>query len=111
MGRFIFNDNRNKKLKTLNEQGLRQPQADWDTQPLGDDRYVETHAGFQPGKPLVKNVTPMQAEPSNKMQYLKAEIDYMVNGFMRELIDYQAFDNLDPDIQSEIRARYPQFFN
>lgn len=110
MGRFIFNNNQSQNLPSLDEGRLRRPHADMDLQPIMDEPYKHSRAGFHPGNPMNLVATEPTSEPAGKMQYLKAEIDYMVNGFMRELIDYQAFDNLDPEIQNEIKNRYPQFF-
>lgn len=104
----------NHSSKPLVEDRLRQPHADWDLYvdehgellPDFDQPYVATRAGFRPGA----NVPDNSMHPSQKMSYLKAELDYVVDGFMRELIDFQAFSNLDSDTQSEIRSRYSQFF-
>ena len=111
MGRFIYS-NSPKSRRKLNEHALRQPEADADVigeSYYSDSRYVKTSAGFAP-KSVNQNTDSNTDHGNNKISYLKAEIDYMVDGFMRELIDYESLANLDPEIQSEIRQRYPQFF-
>ena len=118
MGRF--NDNPKSRLRNrpVDENHLRQPEADKDLtasnyyqNKINDSAYTSTNAGFQVGRDNRTDHSVVAANPSSeKMSYLKAEIDYMVDGFMRELFDFNAFDNLDEQIQAEIMNRYPQFF-
>lgn len=115
MGRFIFNKTDRSENNQIDEHRLRQPEADSDI--IGDeyyssqgDTYARSNTGFRPKS---SGYTNNQKSPnnSNQISYLKAEIDFVADGFMRQLIDYQAFAGLDPEIQGEIRNRYPQFFN
>jgi hypothetical protein len=107
MGRFVYNQQQNKT--TVDENLLRQSDADKDIVQYHSqtEPYVSNNSGFKPGNQIQKsnNVS------HQKLSYLKSEIDFMVDGFMRELIDFDSFGNLDPQIQSEIANRYPQFFN
>ena len=118
MGR-LNNYQQKSDRRALNEDQLRRPEADSDLtgtnfyrNKLTSRAYTSTNAGFSANRNQQTEQSLITADPSSeKMTYLKAEIDYMVDGFMRELIDFTAFNNLDEQIQSEIMNRYPQFFN
>ena len=119
MGRFVFNKS-TQTTTPISEDQLRRPEADTDLTGTNyyqarSQAYTQTNAGFHPGKPdshSSDQLANTDTDPStSKISYLKAEIDFMVDGFMRELIDFDAFSHIDPQIQSEIINRYPQFFN
>jgi hypothetical protein len=114
MGRFVHHQN-NRTNNPLSEEKLRHPSADRDVLVDVSDHnhhaaYTDTNAGFRPGPQVQQTHSPV-GDSGHKLSYLKAEIDFMVDGFMRELIDFDALSNLDPQIQQEITSRYPQFFS
>ena len=115
MGRFVYNHT-SQTTNPLDENRLRRPEADSDLTgteyyQIRSEAYTQTNAGFRPGNPADYSPQTPQNQSSSKISYLKAEIDFMVDGFMRELMDFEAFSNLDPEIQREILDRYPQFFS
>jgi len=122
MGRF--NDSNTVKVSnnSVDENQLRRPEADSDLTgseyyKLHMDRtrvssaYTDTKAGFHAGNHGPSSDNSSQNESHQKLSYLKAEIDFMVDGFMRELIDFESLETLSPEIQQEIINRYPQFFS
>jgi len=123
MGRFVYNQQTTRNSIQIDEKRLRRPEADSDltgtdfyqNRTIRSEAYTQTNAGFHPGPNNSQinnqNASSGNTGSSNKLSYLKAEIDFMVDGFMRELLDFEAFANLSPEIQQEIMGRYPQFFN
>ena len=122
MGRFVYNQKTSKNSIQIDEHQLRRPEADSDLsgtdfyhkKPNQNQAYTRSGAGFHPQAAMGNSSgthTNQSNGGNNKLSYLKAEIDFMVDGFMRELLDFESFSNLSPEIQSEIMSRYPQFFN
>ena len=46
----------------------------------------------------------------NQLREINARRNQIIDSFVRELLDLDAFQNLDPEVQEEVRQKYPQFF-
>tara|TARA_B100000678_G_scaffold285636_1_gene289075 strand:+ start:620 stop:946 length:327 start_codon:yes stop_codon:yes gene_type:complete len=108
MGRFIYNKTINSE--SVSDDLLRRKDFTITNSTTDNASYHKTTAAFHPG-PTRNSTSGDKTNNDHKIAYLREEINYVVDGFMKELLDYKAFSNLDPQIQSEIRSRYPQFFN